>query len=112
MSYPPCPKCKSIYTYEDGWNFVCPECGHEWNDNQAETESSDIIKDANGNELTDGDKVTIIKDLKLGKDVVKQGTIVRNIKILDEPVNGHDIEARVDGFGSIYLKGSVVKKIS
>jgi protein PhnA len=46
--------------------FICPECAHEWNDNEAAAESDElIVKDANGNLLADGDSVTVIKDLKV-----------------------------------------------
>lgn len=113
MSYPSCPKCNSKYTYEDMWNFVCLECGNEWPQNQdTETEEQVTVKDTNGQVLNEGDRVSIVKDLKLGKDVLKKGTVIKNIRILDEEVNGHNIEARVDGFGNIYLKGEVVKKLS
>ena len=27
---PKCPLCGSEFTYEDGDNYVCPECAHEW----------------------------------------------------------------------------------
>ena len=63
---PNCPKCNSEYTYEDGSLFVCPECAHEWSAaDAAKAEEAQVIKDANGNVLNDGDTVTIIKDLKL-----------------------------------------------
>ena len=68
MSLPPCPKCNSEYTYEDGANLVCPECAHEWNSSEAAAASDEdklIVKDANGTLLADGDSVTIIKSLKL-----------------------------------------------
>ncbi len=111
MSYPACPNCQENYTYLDGHLYVCPMCFHEWTDeSQKAAEEALIIRDSNGNELVDGDDVTVIRDLKLGKDTLKQGTRVRNIRLLSEPVDGHDIEARVDSFGSIYLKSSVVKK--
>lgn len=77
---PPCPKCASAYTYEDGANLVCPECGHEW---QAGGESeaapaARVWKDAYGNVLQDGDTVTLIKDLKIkgSSSVIKVGTKV------------------------------------
>jgi len=41
---------------------------------------------------------------------IKAGTKVKNIRLLDTPVNGHDISCKVDGHGSMYLKCSVVKK--
>lgn len=67
--------------------------------------------DSVGNILEDGDTVVTIKDLKLGKQTIKRGTKAVNIKII-EPVNGHDIDAKCEGFGAIYLKSSVVKKIN
>jgi protein PhnA len=62
--------------------------------------------------LADGDAVTIIKDLKIkgSSTSVKVGTKVRNIRLIS-PVDGHDIDAKVDGFGSMYLKSSIVKKV-
>lgn len=63
---PNCPKCQSEYTYQDGDLLICPECSHEWKEGEAlVTEEQEVIKDANGNVLADGDSVTVIKDLKL-----------------------------------------------
>ena len=63
---PNCPKCGDEYTYEDGHMFICPMCGNEWTaaDAQAAAEAG-IIRDANGNELADGDTVVVVKDLKV-----------------------------------------------
>jgi len=107
-----CPKCNSPYGYPDGSLWVCPECFHEWSlDTQGEEEQAEAgFVDANGNLLQDGDSVTTIKDLKAGKGTIKAGTKVKNIKLLDTPVNGHDISCKVDGHGAMYLKCSVVKK--
>ena len=110
---PPCPKCESIYVYEDGSNLVCPECAHEWLPGQASaspSEEAPRFLDANGNPLQDGDTVTTIKDLKAGNDTIKLGTKVKSIKLLDDPVKGHDIACKISGFGAMYLKCSVVKK--
>lgn len=107
---PPCPKCNSEYTYEDGGLFICPECGHEWSQ-QAEAlpQEQRVWKDANGNELKDGDTVTLIKDLKLkgSSSVVKVGTKVKNIKLIE---GDHDIDCRIDGIGAMQLKSEFVKK--
>ena len=107
---PNCPKCNSEYTYEDGSQYVCPECANEW-PQQAE-ESVDevkVVKDSVGNTLQDGDTVTVIKDLKLrgGSGVVKQGTKVKNIRLVDED---HDIDCKTEGFGPMKLKSEYVKK--
>lgn len=113
---PNCPKCNSTYTYEDGNLLICPECFHEWTPlSEAEAESKDekVIRDSNGNVLNDGDSVTVIKDLKLkGNSSIKRGTRVKNIRLIHDPSDGeHDIDCKIDGFGPMLLKSSVVKKI-
>lgn len=110
---PNCPKCHSEYTYEDNSLFICPECAHEWNKNPIEEFSDNntrIIKDAHGNELQDGDTVTVIKDLKIkGSSLtVKVGTKVRNIRLID---GDHDIDCKIDGIGATQLKSQFVKKV-
>lgn len=106
---PPCPKCGSEYAYEDGAMFICPECAHEWSPNEPVSEGK-VYRDANGNELQDGDTVTVIKDLKVKGSslVVKVGTKVKNIRLTDE--GDHDIDCKVDGIGPMKLKTEFVKK--
>jgi protein PhnA len=109
---PACPKCNCEYTYEMGSLLVCPECANEWTQEVDEVETEKVIKDAVGNILQDGDTVTIIKDLKVkgSSTAIKVGTKVRNIRLVNGP-DGHDIDAKVDGFGAMNLKSSVVKKV-
>ena len=110
---PNCPKCNSEYTYEDGSLFVCPECAHEWSkESQAASEEENVIRDVNGNILNDGDAVTVVKDLKVkgASSALKQGTKVKNIRLLYGVSDGHDIDCKIDGFGAMKLKSSVVKK--
>ncbi|QCX28139.1 zinc ribbon domain-containing protein YjdM [Nocardioides jishulii] len=110
---PPCPHCSSEYTYEMGELLVCPECAHEWSPaEQAEAEAAAVVRDAVGNELADGDTVTIAKDLKVkgAAGTIKVGTKVRGIRIA-QGVGDHDLEGKVDGFGPLQLKSSVVKKV-
>ncbi|GGD28377.1 zinc ribbon domain-containing protein YjdM [Nocardioides daphniae] len=113
---PPCPQCSSEYTYEMGELLVCPECAHEWSPSeQAEAEAAEaaaVIRDAVGNELHDGDTVTIAKDLKIkgASGTIKVGTRVKGIRLV-QGVGDHDIEGKVDGFGPLQLKSSVVKKV-
>jgi protein PhnA len=92
--------------------LVCPECSNEWVLEVEEVESERVIKDSVGNILQDGDTVTIVKDLKVkgSSTSIKVGTKVRNIRLVNGP-DGHDIDAKVDGFGSMNLKSSVVKKV-
>ena len=105
---PPCPKCSSVYTYEDGALLICPECGYEWSAGAGESDEK-IWKDANGNILQDGDTVTVIKDLKFRGGVVKVGTKVKNIKLVD---SDHDIDCTIPGIGKMGLKTEFVKKIA
>lgn len=110
--FPNCPICNSEYTYEDGSLFICPECAHEWT-LEIETENSEdkkVIRDANGNVLTDGDSVTVIKDLKVKGTslVVKIGTKVKSIRLVD---GDHDIDCKIDGIGAMSLKSQFVKKV-
>jgi len=113
---PACPECHEAFTYEQGAVLVCPMCGHEWSKVSAETTTPEAasIKDAVGNVLADGDTVTIVKDLKVkgaGGGVVKVGTKVRGIRLIEDGVGDHDIDATVPGVGRIQLKSSVVKKV-
>ena len=113
MSLPNCPKCQSEYTYEDGDLLICPECSHEWKEGEvSEAETNAMIKDANGNVLADGDTVTVIKDLKIkgSSSVVKVGTKVKNIRLLPDAADGHDIDCKIDGVGAMKLKSEYVKK--
>lgn len=111
MSLPNCPQCSSEFTYEDGDLLICPECSHEWKEGENQQEVL-IIKDANGNILADGDSVTVIKDLKIkgSSSVVKVGTKAKNIRLLFDSADGHDIDCKIDGFGSMKLKSEYVKK--
>ncbi|GHH99861.1 zinc ribbon domain-containing protein YjdM [Neobacillus kokaensis] len=108
---PNCPKCNSEYTYEDRGLLICPECSHEWAFGQASENREDekVFKDVNGNVLNDGDTVTVIKDLKVkgSSSVLKQGTKVKNIRLID---GDHDIDCKIDGFGAMKLKSEFVKK--
>jgi protein PhnA len=108
---PPCPQCGSEFTYEDGANYVCPECAHEWPQQAAESvEEVRVVRDANGTELHDGDTVTVIKDLKVkGSSLaVKVGTKVKNIRLVE---GDHDIDCKIDGIGQMGLKSEFVKKV-
>ena len=110
---PPCPKCNSEYSYEDGQMLVCPECAHEWSADataQAADDDARVIKDSAGNVLQDGDTVTVIKDLKVkgSSSVVKVGTKVKNIRLCD---GDHDIDCKIDGIGAMKLKSEFVRKV-
>lgn len=108
---PHCPKCDSEYSYEDVNMYVCPECAHEWSKLAVnQQDAAQIIKDAHGNLLIDGDSVSVIKDLKVKGTslVVKVGTKVKNIRLVD---GDHDIDCKIDGIGAMKLKSEFVKRI-
>jgi protein PhnA len=111
---PPCPECQSEFTYADGGLYVCPECAHEWSAasgaHSPDEATGRVHRDAAGNVLQDGDTVTVIKDLKLkgSSGVVKMGTKVKNIRLVD---SDHDIDCKIDGFGAMSLKSEFVKKV-
>lgn len=108
QTLPPCPECASVYSYESGALLACPECGHEWSPAESEERESGI-RDSVGNLLSDGDTVTVIKDLKVkgSSSVVKVGTKVRNIRLVD---GDHDIDCKIPGIGQMGLKSQFVKK--
>lgn len=106
----PCPKCKSPYGYSLGIElYACPECGHEWNPHEELKEDTLIVLDSNGNELKNGDTVIVIKSLpvKGSPRPIKAGTKVKNIRLTD---GDHNIDCKIDGFGSMALKSEFVKK--
>lgn len=111
---PACPECRGSLTYEDGANRICPECGHEWSA-QADPGPADVpageVRDAFGNRLADGDTVLVVKDLKLkgGGGVLKMGTKVKNIRLVE---GDHNIDCRIEGFGAMALKSEFVRKVS
>lgn len=111
MPLPPCPKCRSEFTYEDGGLLICPECAHEWSSTGADesVEAAKVWKDAFGHPLADGDSVTLVKDLKLkgSSAVIKMGTKVKNIRLVD---GDHDIDCKIEGFGAMQLKSAFVRK--
>ena len=112
-STPPCPKCQYEYTYEDRGMVVCTECGHEWNPQETPAptaEEARVWKDAHGATLNNGDTVMVIKDLKVrgASSVLKAGTKVKNIRLAD---GDHDIDCKIEGFGSMGLKSEFVKKV-
>ena len=110
---PPCPKCSSTLTYEDGQLLMCPECAHEWSagaEAAAAADDTAVVRDSNGVTLQDGDTITVIKDLKIkgSSQVVKVGIKIKNIRVVG---GDHDIDCRIDCIGAMKLKSEFVKKV-
>lgn len=110
MSLPPCPKCQSEYVYQDQSQLICPECAYEWNPVELATEEAVIVKDANGALLSDGDKVTVIKDLKIkaSSQVIKIGTKALVRRVIDS--KDHQLDCKVNGVGEMMITAKFVKK--
>lgn len=105
-----CPHCQSPYGYAlSEILYKCPECDHEWDPKAVVVTNENVIKDANGNVLQNGDDVVVIKDLpvKGAPKPVKAGTKVKNIRLTD---GDHNISCKIDGFGAMALKSEFVKK--
>lgn len=108
-----CPQCDSPYGYADGASWMCPECGHEWRQQEAaDASGASTIRDANGTVLNDGDTVTVIKDLKYRGGVIKVGTKAKSIRLIPDPADGHDVECKLPGVGQMALKAIFLKKVS
>ncbi|MCV6610504.1 MAG: zinc ribbon domain-containing protein YjdM [Amphritea sp.] len=110
MSLPACPKCNSEYVYQDQEMLICPECGYEWNPSEEPEDDTPNVKDANGTRLAEGDKVTLIKDLKVkgSSQVLKIGTKALIKRIVDG--KDHQLDCRVDGAGEMMVTAAFVKK--
>ena len=70
---------------------------------------TDDVRDSNGTILKDGDSVTLIKDLKVkGTSVtLKRGTLVKNIRLTDDP---DEIECNAEKVKGLVLKTAFLKK--
>ncbi|MBQ4837240.1 zinc ribbon domain-containing protein YjdM [Pseudoalteromonas luteoviolacea] len=110
MSCPPCPKCNSEYVYQDQSQLICPECAYEWDPSESEEDDTPQVKDANGTLLVDGDKVTVVKDLKIkgSSQVIKIGTKALVRRVLDK--KDHELDCKVDGVGEMMVTAKFVKK--
>lgn len=105
-----CPQCDCDYCYNDSINNICPECAFEWNQDTLLSNDEDVVKDANGAVLENGDDVILIKALKPkgSSQSIKQGTKVKNIRLV--PGSDHNIDCKIEGFGGMMLKSEFVKK--
>ena len=103
-----CPQCQGNYPYQDQGQWVFPECEYEWDEQTAE-DVQPVYRDSVGNVLAEGDRVTLVKDLKVkgSSQVLKIGTKAKIGRFVE---GDHDIDCKVEGAGPMMLKTSVVKK--
>ena len=110
-TFPTCPQCALDNTYPDGTQFVCPDCGHEWVSADSDTaQAGQVVRDCNGNSLSQGDSVVVIKDLKVrGSSIaLKQGTMIRNIRLVED--DAEHIEGHSDRIKGLVLKTCFLRK--
>lgn len=110
MPLPACPSCQSEYVYQDQRLLICPECAYEWNPEEAAADEVISVKDFNGALLTQGDKVTFIKDLKVkgSSQVLKVGTKASIRRIYDK--KDHQLDCKISGGGDMMVTAKFVKK--
>ena len=92
---PVCPACQSEYSWLDGEMLNCPECGNVWSNTGEQNDETELrVRDANGNTLSDGDNVTVIKDLKVkgSSTMLKIGNRVKNNRLVE---GDHKIECKI-----------------
>ena len=107
---PACPHCGLDNTYRDGAQWVCADCGHEWDPAAAPAEATRPVRDSNGNPLAEGDTVVVIKDLKVRGSAIplKQGTVIRNIRLVED--DPEHIEGHSDKIKGLVLKTCFLRK--
>lgn len=111
MLLPPCPKCHSEFIYQDQSLLICPECAHEWNPSEILDEDALFtVKDVNGALLNEGDKVTMIKDLKIkgSSQVLKIGTKAVIKRIVEG--KDHELDCKVTGGFEMMVSAKYVKR--
>lgn len=110
VDIPACSQCGLENTYPDGGNYVCADCAHEWPIDGGVAADAVVVRDANGNALSQGDTVTVIKDLKVkGSSIpLKQGTVIRNIRLVEG--DAENIEGSSDKIKGLVLKTCFLKR--
>ncbi|TAL32593.1 MAG: alkylphosphonate utilization protein [Phenylobacterium sp.] len=95
--------------------FVYDEATGEWISaaeaaTQAAAASQVEVRDAVGNLLADGDKVTLVKDLpvKGAGMTLKRGTVIRSIRLTGDP---QEIDCRHESIRGLVLRAEFVRKV-
>lgn len=95
--------------------FVYDEATGEWVSaaeaaTQAAAASQVEVRDAVGNLLADGDKVTLVKDLpvKGAGMTLKRGTVIRSIRLTGDP---QEIDCRHESIRGLVLRAEFVRKV-
>ncbi len=98
---------------DDDEDYVYDEATGEWRPASdlagSEAAGQDVVRDAAGTALADGDSVTLIKDLKVKgtSTVLKQGTVIKSIRLTD---NHEEIDCRHEAVKGLVLRTEFVRK--
>jgi protein PhnA len=94
--------------------YVYDEASGEWisaaeANTKSEQDGAVEVRDAVGNILTDGDQVTLIKDLtvKGAGQTLKRGTLIKSIRLTGD---AQEIDCRFDGIKGLVLRAEFVRK--
>lgn len=95
-----------------GDDYVYDEATGEWRpaaELAAEAAAKNVVRDAMGNILVDGDAVVLVKDLKVkgAGQTLKQGTVIRSIRLTDNP---EEIDCRHETIRGLVLRTEFVRK--
>ena len=103
-----CPVCTMTDIVDSVEYHECLTCGNEWANEAAGGDDVLEVFDSAGNQLFDGDSITVVKDLKVkgSSRTLKVGTKIKGIRLVP---GDHEIDCKVDGSG-VYLKAMFVKK--
>lgn len=91
-------------------DYVYDEESGEWRPaSEMAAAARQVVVDASGNELADGDSVVLIKDLKVkgAGQTLKQGTVIRSIRLTENP---EEIDCRHDTIRGLVLRTEFVRK--
>lgn len=96
----------------DDDEYVYDEASGEWrpaSEVTAAAAKANEVRDAAGNLLTDGDSVTLIKDLKVKgtSTTLKQGTVIRSIRLTGNP---EEIDCKHETVKGLVLRTEFVRK--
>ncbi len=98
----------------DDEEYVYDEESGEWmpaSEFAAKQEAANTVevRDAVGNILSDGDQVTLIKDLdvKGAGQTLKQGTLIKSIRLTGDP---QEIDCKYPGIKGLVLRAEFVRK--
>lgn len=98
-------------------DYVYDEASGEWisaadaaaKGGTSQDDDAVVVRDSVGNVLSDGDQVTLIKDLtvKGAGQTLKRGTLIKSIRLTGD---AQEIDCKFDGIKGLVLRAEFVRK--